>query len=198
MQRVDARDRAVLVPNLLSFARVPLAGLLWIAPREPAWTLSVLFTAGLTDVLDGWLIRRARRRLFAQHDPGAYAATSAQGAFIDGMADKVFVLSAVLVLVVAADPPWWALVALAAREILFVPLMIGYRLAPSSLRARVSFTADVPGKAATIAQFVAIVLGLLHHPLFVEVALGAGALGAIAAAYYLARVLGAPAAPSGS
>ena len=52
-----ARD-LLLVPSLVSMARLPLAALFpWVVDR-PAAAVSVLLAAGLTDVLDGWLARR--------------------------------------------------------------------------------------------------------------------------------------------
>jgi phosphatidylglycerophosphate synthase len=181
------RARDGLVPNLLSFARIPLAGLLWVAPHAPAWTLSVLFAAGLTDVLDGWLVRRARARRLHDRDPGALSAHLSQGAFIDGMADKIFVVSAVALLAWTMEAPPAILAVLCVREILFVPLMVIYRASPEHLRKRVDFTAGVPGKAATVAQFTALVLGLLHHPWFVPAAFVAGAIGVGATAIYVVR-----------
>lgn len=187
-----AADRGsdVLVPNLLSFSRIPLAGLLWIAPREPAWTIGVMLTAGLTDVLDGWLVRRARRRRVRAHDPGAYAASAARGAYIDGLADKVFFVSTVALLAWTIAPPLWLLAVLALREVLFVPLMLIYGFAPAPLRHRVDFTAGVPGKLATVAQFVAVVLGLLRSGWFQPAAIAAGFLGAVATISYTVRAYG--------
>jgi CDP-diacylglycerol--glycerol-3-phosphate 3-phosphatidyltransferase/cardiolipin synthase len=182
---IETRGR--LTANFLSFLRIPLAGLLWVMPHQPLWVLSVLCVAGLTDVLDGWVVRRWQARRWKEHDPGAYAASVARGEVIDGFADKVLVVSAVALLAYTAQPPAWVLVVLVTRELLFVPLMLAFRLAPKALRDRIDFTAGVPGKAATIAQFVALVLGFLGHPLFHEAAIGAGALGGLAACYYAVR-----------
>jgi phosphatidylglycerophosphate synthase len=171
----------------MSLARVPLAGLLWVAPAEPLWTLSVVSVAGVTDVLDGWLVRRARRRRHRAHDPGALAASAGRGAFIDGFADKVFVVSAVFLLARTIDPPIWSLVLLALRELLFIPLMVTYRLNPAEKRARVDFSAGALGKLATLAQFTALLLGLVDHSLFVPCAILAGLIGAAAALAYATR-----------
>jgi phosphatidylglycerophosphate synthase len=181
-------DRGLILPNLLSLSRIPLAGLLWIMPAEPVWVLSIMAVAGITDVLDGWLARRWRAERWRSRDPGAFAASVARGEVIDGFADKVFVVSAVAALAFVLRPPSWTVVALVSRELLFVPLMLAYRVVPERLRSRVDFTAGVPGKGATIAQFVALVLGFLAHPLYPSAALGAGVLGVIAVAYYLVRV----------
>lgn len=185
----------MLIPNLLSLSRIPLGALLWVAPRSPVWTLSIVAVAGLTDVLDGWLMRRARKKRWNEDDVGAFAANAARGAFIDGLADKIFVISAVLVLSVMLDAPFWLVCVLAARECLFVPMLIVYKLAPDDMRERVHFTAGIPGKVATIAQFVALVLGLLRHPFFTVAAIVAGSLGVFAVAFYVARTFGRTDAP---
>ncbi|HJL16730.1 MAG TPA: CDP-alcohol phosphatidyltransferase family protein [Sandaracinaceae bacterium LLY-WYZ-13_1] len=183
----DPRTGGRLTANLLSLARIPLAGLLWVFPHSPYWVLAILGLAGISDALDGFVVRRWMLRRWKERDPGAYAASVARGEVIDGVADKIFVVSAVVLLAWVTQPAAWVLLVLVTREALFVPLMVVYRLAPQSLRDRVDFTAGVPGKAATLAQFVALVLGVLEHPLFVESAIGAGALGGLAALYYAVR-----------
>jgi cardiolipin synthase (CMP-forming) len=187
MAQASDRSRDVLLPNLLSLSRIPLAGVLWLVPAEPLWTVSVVLVAGVTDVLDGWVVRRGRARRWRDADPGAYSATVARGAFLDGLADKIFVISALAYLWWSLSPPLWVIAAFAARELLFAPLMVAYRLAPPHLRDRVEFTAGVPGKIATLAQFAALLLGLLRSPWFTAAAVTAGVLGALAAIYYVAR-----------
>jgi phosphatidylglycerophosphate synthase len=181
-------ERGHVVANLLSLARIPLAALLWVLPYSAAWVLSVIAVAGLTDVLDGWLVRRERRHHWERRrDPAAFAAGASRGEVIDGAADKIFVLSALALLAWTRQPPIWALLALAAREILFVPMLLAYRLAPARLRTNVDFKAGKLGKIATLAQFAALVLGLLESSLFTPAAALAGALGVAAAAFYLVR-----------
>ncbi len=184
------RERSILVANGLSLSRVPLALALWIAPSSPAWVLSVIAVAGLTDVLDGWVVRRAKREAWAEGDPGAYAAHVARGEVIDGLADKVFVASTVLALWFVARPAWWALGALVSRELLLVPAMIAYRLLPEERRRTVDFTAGAAGKAATFFQLAALVAGFLGNDLVFEpTAFVAGVLGAVAALVYVGRAL---------
>ena len=181
------RDRWILLANGLSLSRVPLAGLLWIMPRSPWWVLSIVAIAGLTDVLDGWVVRRGKAKAWADGDRGALAATVARGEVIDGFADKVFVVSTVACLLFVEQPPWWVAGALVARELTMLPAVIVWRLAPAAFRERVSFTAGPIGKAATAAQFAAIVLGFLDHALFVHVAVVAGLLGFVSTVYYVGR-----------
>ncbi|GAB5545374.1 MAG: CDP-alcohol phosphatidyltransferase family protein [Sandaracinaceae bacterium] len=186
-EAVPPEDVGRLVANALSLSRVPLAALLWVAPASPLWVLSLLGVAGLTDLADGWVMRRWAARRWAAHHRGAFAASVARGAALDGFADKVFVASAVSVLYFVHEPPLWIVVALMTRELLLAPLMVLYRLAPASQRSRVDFTAGVPGKAATLAQFCALILGFVGHPLLGEMALGVSFLGAVSVLHYVVR-----------
>src|SRR5687767_14137988 len=70
--------------NLLSLARVPLELAAWLAHASPPGLVAVLSVAGVTDVLDGRLARRAQAR--AQRA----AAAARIGARLDPICDKVF------------------------------------------------------------------------------------------------------------
>lgn len=183
------RERAILVANGLSLSRIPLALALWIAPDQPAFVLSVIAVAGVTDVLDGWVVRRAKRIGWAEGDQGAYAAHVARGEVIDGFADKVFVASTVLALWFVAEPAWWVLGALLSRELLLLPAILAYRLLPVERRQKVDFTAGPLGKAATGFQLAALVAGFLGLDAFGPIAFVAGGLGALAAAAYIVRAV---------
>lgn len=83
------------LPNVLTFARlvfVPIVGLLWYSPHpsHPLAAALLFVAASLTDWLDGYLARRLEL-------------TSAFGAFLDPVADKVMVSTALVLL--ATTPP---------------------------------------------------------------------------------------------
>jgi len=67
------------VPNLLSFARIPLAAA-FVAVHGTGARLALIITASLTDLLDGWLARMGTTTRF--------------GALLDPIADKTFILVA--------------------------------------------------------------------------------------------------------
>ena len=186
------KQRWIVIANLLSLSRVPLGGLIWVMPHDARWVLSIVALAGITDVLDGWVIRFGKARAWKDGDRGALAATVARGAVLDGLADKVFVVSTVGALLFVGRPEWWLALGLLSRELLMLPAILVYRLAPAEFRHRVDFTAGPIGKAATAAQFAAIVLGFLHHPFFVQVTVVAGALGVMSVVYYVGRVFQRP------
>ncbi|TVQ87863.1 MAG: CDP-diacylglycerol--glycerol-3-phosphate 3-phosphatidyltransferase [Chromatiaceae bacterium] len=144
------------IPNILTLLRIALIPVFVFIFYLPApWARPVcalVFTAAaVTDWLDGYLARR-------------WGQTSPLGAFLDPVADKLMVAIA-LVLLVQADPH--ALLALPAAVI------IGREIAVSALRewmaevgARATVAVSLSGKLKTTAQMVAIVLLILHEPVF--------------------------------
>lgn len=144
------------LPNLLTWSRllaIPLLVLVHFLPWQRE-TINLLTTiifvaAAVTDWLDGWLARKLGQ-------------TSAFGAFLDPVADKLIVCSA-LVLLVQLD-----------RVDSFIALIIiGREIAISALREwmatmgeRASVAVHSIGKFKTAAQLVAIPMLLYDAPLF--------------------------------
>lgn len=166
------------IPLFLTLIRIPMAGLLWLAPGDPAYVLSLMALAGATDMLDGFLARRFK------HHAGTPDLRDA-GAWLDPLCDKVFIVSALAAVVWAARPPLWTLPLIASRELLQVP-MLGYLRLKGVLR-RYDFRASIVGKLGTVAQFAAVAAILLRHPAALPLAWAAGAVGAAAAIYYFRR-----------
>lgn len=135
--------RVLLIPVMVAFFLLPLS---WGSPVAAG----IFILASLTDWLDGFLARRL--------DQGTRL-----GAFLDPVADKLIVATA-LVLIVMADPhPWIALPAL---------IIIGREIAVSALRewmagvgASGAVSVSWAGKVKTAVQMVAIVLMLFRHSL---------------------------------
>lgn len=141
-------------PNLLTLLRIALipvfvAVFYWPAAFAGVASAALFAIAALTDLLDGYLARR-------------WGQTSALGAFLDPVADKLMVAVA-LVLLVQADPA--PALAIAAAVI------IGREITVSALRewmaeigARARVAVSLVGKFKTTIQMVAIVLLLLREP----------------------------------
>lgn len=72
-------SRVLTIPNLLSFARIPLAAA-FVAVHGTGARLALIITASVTDLLDGWLARMGTTTRF--------------GALLDPIADKTFILCA--------------------------------------------------------------------------------------------------------
>ena len=147
------------IPILLTWLRVALIPLVvgvyylpehWlpVADRNLASTL-VFIVAAITDWFDGYLARR-------------WNETSAFGAFLDPVADKLMVAGALLVLV-----------QLDRVNAIIAFIIIGREITISALRewmaeigARKSVAVSSLGKIKTAAQMVAIPMLLFHDPLF--------------------------------
>ncbi|HZR68980.1 MAG TPA: CDP-diacylglycerol--glycerol-3-phosphate 3-phosphatidyltransferase [Burkholderiales bacterium] len=144
------------VPNILTFLRILMIPLVigvfyfpesWLTGPEKNFTATALFAAAaLTDWLDGYLARKLNQM-------------SAFGAFLDPVADKLMVASALIVLV-------W----LDRLDPLIGIIIIGREIAISALRewmARIgeakSVAVNFLGKIKTISQMIAIPLLLFHE-----------------------------------
>jgi CDP-diacylglycerol--glycerol-3-phosphate 3-phosphatidyltransferase len=153
----DRDARMVLnFPTLLTWTRVLaiplLVGVFYlpVAAHVQNVLATVLFVAAaITDWLDGWLARRLGQ-------------TSAFGAFLDPVADKLIVCVALVMLV-----------ALGRVDAIIAAIIVGRELTISALRewmaqagARASVAVHSIGKFKTMAQLVAIPLLLFHDRLF--------------------------------
>jgi CDP-diacylglycerol--glycerol-3-phosphate 3-phosphatidyltransferase len=143
------------LPNMLTWIRIIAIPLVVVAFYLPVtWAgpaAAILFAlAGITDYFDGYLARKLGQ-------------TSRFGAFLDPVADKLIVATA-LVLIVQADPrPYLAIVA---------AIIIGREITVSALREwmseigeRAAVAVTFFAKWKTTFQIVGISLMLYQHPL---------------------------------
>lgn len=141
------------IPNILTLLRIGLIPVFVVTfYLDTDWahfaTAAVFGTAALTDLLDGYLARRLQQ-------------TSAFGAFLDPVADKLMV-TVVLVLLVQAHPtPWLAVPA---------AVIIGREVAISALREwmaelgkRTQVGVALVGKVKTVVQMCALLLMLFKE-----------------------------------
>ena len=99
-------NKNVNVPNALSILRlvgVPVFIYFALVTKQDGFAILVLMIAGITDYLDGKLAR-------------AWNQTSAFGALIDPAADRVYILSTLIILFVRDAISLWVLVLLVARD----------------------------------------------------------------------------------
>ncbi|MDP2810449.1 MAG: CDP-diacylglycerol--glycerol-3-phosphate 3-phosphatidyltransferase [Rhodocyclaceae bacterium] len=146
------------IPNLLTWARILMIPLFvgvfyapwhWLTPAEQNWVATGVFlVAAVTDWVDGWLARRLGQ-------------TSAFGAFLDPVADKLMVAAALIVLV-----------QMERADAVIAIIIIGREIAISALRewmakigAAKSVAVSFLGKLKTVAQMTAIPMLLFHDPL---------------------------------
>lgn len=146
------------IPNTLTWARIALIPLFvgvfylpegWVSASDKNLTATVIFiVAAVTDWFDGYLAR-------------SLGQTSAFGAFLDPVADKLMVAAALILLV-----------QLARVDAIIAVVIIGREITISALRewmAKVGEAASVAvayvGKLKTAAQMTAIPLLLYNAPL---------------------------------
>ncbi len=137
----------ILVPNTLSALRLVTALALPTLPAD--WRLYAVFLAAMTDMLDGLAARR-------------FGATSWQGGLLDAVADKLFMLAAVVTLIRHDYLPAAAAIALLTRDIA-IALMALY----GSIRQRWAdfkrVPARWPGKVTTALLFLTFALQFSHR-----------------------------------
>src|SRR5574343_1116497 len=139
--------RIVAIPLLIAVYYLPAA---WATPLERDLFATVLFmAAGFTDWADGYLARRWNQ-------------TSAFGAFLDPVADKLMVAAALIVLV-----------QLGRTDAIIAMIIIGREITISAMRewmakigASKSVAVSMLGKIKTTAQMMALPMLLFYQPLF--------------------------------
>jgi cardiolipin synthase len=146
------------LPNLLTWLRIILIPLFvgifyfetsWVSSSNQNLVATLIFVAAaVTDWLDGWLARKLHQ-------------TSAFGAFLDPVADKLMVAAALIILV-----------QLNRVDAIIALIIIGREIAISALREWMAQLGDTKstavsflGKLKTATQMVAIPMLLYHDPL---------------------------------
>ncbi|OAJ34050.1 CDP-diacylglycerol--glycerol-3-phosphate 3-phosphatidyltransferase [Piscirickettsiaceae bacterium NZ-RLO1] len=140
------------LPNILTLLRmvlIPVFILIYYLPFTwaPLATAIIFAVAAVTDWLDGFLARRWNQ-------------TSAFGAFLDPVADKLIVAVALVLLVSTFASAWFALPAavIMCREILVSAL----REWMAELGKRAAVKVSHIGKVKTVAQMIALLVLLVQ------------------------------------
>lgn len=133
----------------LSFMRLLLAPLCMLyfcdIPYRKEIVLGIVLLAGLTDFLDGYLAR-------------SQGNVSYFGAVLDFTADKLFVISILVILSIAGDLPFWITLIIMYREI----MVMGLRIFASFHKMEIPSSGF--GKFKTAATFMALTAVLLDIP----------------------------------
>ena len=146
------------IPNIITFARiilVPVFVIIFYLPHQWSyiWAAALFAVAGATDWFDGYLARRMNQE-------------TKLGAFLDPVADKLMVVTAIVLLVEVHANPWLAIPSL---------VIVGREVAVSALRewmAEIGERANVSvssiGKVKTTVQIISIAILLAHKPDFAD------------------------------
>jgi cardiolipin synthase len=141
----DPSDRVLTVPNVISGARllaVPVFGWLLATGQDRA-ALVLLIVSSVSDFADGWLARRLDQ-------------VSRLGILLDPIADRAYVLVAVVVLTWRGVLPWELLAVLAARD-----LVLALNVVVLRSRGIAPLPVHLVGKAATFVLLIAFPLLIL-------------------------------------
>ncbi len=145
------------IPNLLTFMRILIIPLLvfvyYFPPNHIGMRLAALLfgLAAVTDWLDGYLARKLNQ-------------TSKLGAFLDPIADKLIVVT---VLVMIADEFGKLSILIPALIIIGREITVsGLREWMSELGYRSSVSVSILGKIKTTAQMLALLFLLYRYPIF--------------------------------
>jgi len=145
MDRPLMADRILSIPNALTLARILLTPFIVYAilGEDTGIALILMGVAGLTDMLDGAIARMMDQK-------------STVGAFMDPLADKLMLISAMVTLFISGLVPLFLFLAVVFRDIVIVLGAIAYELVTRRLEMRPSMV----GKMTTASQ-IALVLTIL-------------------------------------
>ena len=134
------------VPNFFTLLRLLLAPWIALDIIHGRWgrAIIVLFAAGFTDVIDGYLARH-------------FSESTRAGAYFDPIADKILLVAIYIALGVSRAIPLWMVALVFGRDLLILG-MAGYGLAFTTIR---KFPPSVWGKISTFFQIAAalVVMG---------------------------------------
>lgn len=146
------------VPNLVTWLRILMIPMLvgvyylphdWIADHDKNLAATAIFSfAAITDWLDGYLARTLNQM-------------SPFGAFLDPVADKLMVATALIMLVWIGRLEGFIAVIIIGREIAISALREWMALIGNSKSVAVSFL----GKVKTVSQMAAVIMLLYHDEL---------------------------------
>ena len=132
--------RVILVPIFILVAYIGIPGAI-LGISNTFLVMNIIFIiASITDKLDGSIARK-------------HNLVTDFGKFLDPIADKILVLSALIMLVEFGKIPAWIPIIVLSREF----LVSGYRLVATQSSGKV-IAANIWGKVKTVTQMIAIIL----------------------------------------
>ena len=157
-RRERLRYELLNAPNLMTLGRILLIPvflylLAYENRRNSFLAAAVYAVCALTDWVDGWLARISNK-------------VTRLGKFLDPLADKVIVLSALVMLVRLGRVPVWVVVLIAAREF----LISGVRTIAATEGLEIS--ASQGGKWKTSLQLCGIICLMLHYNYAIDYGFG--------------------------
>lgn len=133
----------VNIPTIITFSRIVIIlPFVLVAPKHPFLGALLFSVAALTDLLDGYLARRSKQ-------------VTKLGILLDPIADKLLVISALIVLVDIELVPAWIAIVIIAREFVVTGLRV------VALTKDIVIPAEMGGKIKVTAQIASIIVLLV-------------------------------------
>lgn len=147
---VESQKRIINLPNLITLLRVGVIPVLFFLLLDPGrvWSLviAMLFImAALTDLLDGYVARK-------------YHIVTNIGKFIDPIADKLIVNTAMILMIPIGRIPAWIVAFIIIRDL----IVDGIRTIATS--EGMTIDASKLGKRKTLCQIFAVSALMIHYP----------------------------------
>ncbi len=135
------------LPTIITFSRIIIIiPFIMIAPSHPFLGGLLFSIAAATDLLDGYIARKTGQ-------------VTKTGILLDPIADKLLVISALIIFVDMATIPAWIAIVITVREFVVTGLRIG------ALSKDVVIPAEKGGKIKTAAQIASIIILFLDRTL---------------------------------
>lgn len=135
----------VNIPTIITFGRILLIPLfIFVVDAKPLFGAFIFALASTTDILDGYIARKSKQ-------------VTKLGVLLDPLADKLLVISALIVLVDMGLIEAWIGIVIIAREFIVTGLRI------VALSKDIIIPAEMGGKIKTTTQFLSIFILLLNR-----------------------------------
>lgn len=140
------------LPNTITLMRIGVVPFLFVLLLSPGkfWSLvlAILFVAvSLTDLVDGYIARK-------------YSLVTTVGKFLDPIADKLLVNTAMILMIPIGRVPAWIVAITIIRD-----LLVDWIRSASALEGFV-IQASLLGKQKTLAQNIAVTALMIHYSIF--------------------------------
>jgi len=147
---VSSSEKIFNLPNIITMVRIGIIPVLFFLLTSPdlKWSLAIafmFFAAALTDFLDGYIARK-------------YEIITKMGQFLDPIADKLIVNTAMILMIPIGRIPAWAVAITIIRDI----TVDGMRSIASG--EGLVIDASSLGKKKTLCQCMAVIALIIHYP----------------------------------
>jgi cardiolipin synthase len=134
--------------NRLTILRILMTPLIVVLLlyRQVGAALALFLLAGITDGLDGFVARSRGQR-------------TALGMVLDPLADKILLMSAILVLTILKELPWWFAIIVVSRDL----ILIGGASILYMFLGKMSMPPSWLGKTTTGFQILTVLLAMLDN-----------------------------------